>query len=177
MRPSIGRVVHYVHPDTGAHMPALVLAVQLGGKMGGESIALRAFGHTPADDTFASAAVVDLTGTVPGSWHWPEREDALFPSTSESRLPLSADPREAVVGPSGDGAPSLAAALAGAALAGGDVFVAGAPAGAAADASPEAPEGAPGAESRTETPIDEAPPEYVPVVESPAAESGDSRPA
>lgn len=133
MRPSIGRVVHYVHPDTGAHMPALVLAVQSGGKMGGESIALRAFGHTPADDTFASAAVVDLTGTVPGSWHWPEREDAIFPAND---APASAD----------------------------------------AAPPPEAPEGAPGAESRTEAPIDEAPPEYVPVVESPAAESGDSRP-
>lgn len=86
MTPTIGRVVHYVHPDTGAHMPALVLSsASLVGERG--EIALRAFGHTAADDTFAASATHDPEGTIPGSWHWPEREGEPTPANATPRSP------------------------------------------------------------------------------------------
>ena len=58
MKPSIGRIVHYVAND-GRHAPAVICEVYLD-----DVVALSVFQHPTK--FFECPA-------VPGTWHWPER--------------------------------------------------------------------------------------------------------
>lgn len=65
MKPSVGRIVHYVDAD-GQHLAAVITFVHDG------DIELTVFppGVAPSWTT----AVYDESGKTLDSWHWPERE-------------------------------------------------------------------------------------------------------
>jgi len=75
MKPSIGRIVHYVatndhyEPLTtqpGKHLPAVVIETD------GESCGLCVFSH---GQTFWRGPTRHDEGAALGTWHWPEREE------------------------------------------------------------------------------------------------------
>jgi hypothetical protein len=78
MRPTIGRVVHYVLPSghhPGDHRPAIITRV-----WSETCVNLQVF--TDGDNDYdhgpnvlrITSANYDADGTQPCSWHWPERE-------------------------------------------------------------------------------------------------------
>lgn len=71
MKPSIGRIVHYVQPDiyqrSGEHLAAVVTRVYPDGKL-----SLQVFAETCTYLVFN--VTEDQAGLVNGTWHWPERE-------------------------------------------------------------------------------------------------------
>lgn len=73
MKPSIGRIVHYVAYGTpggefqvGAHRAAIVTEVF-------SDTAVRLCILNPTGLYFSHTCCLDATGSTPGSWHWPER--------------------------------------------------------------------------------------------------------
>jgi hypothetical protein len=81
MKPSIGRIVHYVltaedsphHP--GDHRPAIVVRV-----WSEDCVNLRVFcdgGNDRPDgqDLWITSATLDASAAAGGTWHWPEREE------------------------------------------------------------------------------------------------------
>lgn len=84
MKPSIGRIVHYVqkkpaHYGEGVvHLPAIITAV-----WGDTCVNLHVFtdgSNSETDGTnyrntkWITSATLDESGTQERSWHWPERE-------------------------------------------------------------------------------------------------------
>ncbi len=70
MKPSIGRIVHYVARD-GTHLPAVIVEVQtVRGRC-----ALNVLNHPVHAHELdeVDEVVMDDTFSV-GTWHWPERE-------------------------------------------------------------------------------------------------------
>lgn len=65
MKPTIGRIVHYVSANSGEHFPAIISRIQ------GDVISLHVF--EPAG-TLAYRNVQQDAGGAYGTWHWPERE-------------------------------------------------------------------------------------------------------
>lgn len=65
MKPSIGRIVHWVNPSTSEHHAAIVTAVT------DEGAHLTVFRPDLAPLTVLSAQ----EGEGPDTWHWPEREE------------------------------------------------------------------------------------------------------
>ena len=84
MKPSVGRIVHYVLPSgqVGAHRPAIVVHVWPGGSGNpypdGETVQLQVFMDGSNDWYFTSihwaTSVTHDEGKAPGTWHWPESE-------------------------------------------------------------------------------------------------------
>ncbi len=87
MKPTIGRIVHFVQqkpamyqpadgPKVLVHLPAIVTAV-----WGDTCVNLQVFTDgTNSDDQHTSpvkwvtSSTLDETATRPSAWHWPERE-------------------------------------------------------------------------------------------------------
>jgi hypothetical protein len=74
MKPSIGRIVHYVAYGTpggeykaGAHRAAVVTQVH-------SDTCVDLCILNPTGLFFGTSLLLDSTGEKPGSWHWPERE-------------------------------------------------------------------------------------------------------
>ncbi len=73
MRPTVGRVVHYISHGSpnGQYLPehrsAMITAVD---SAGGVSLAI----FNPTGIFFSLLVPEDQTAQAPGSWHWPERE-------------------------------------------------------------------------------------------------------
>jgi len=67
MKPSVGRIVHYIDPLTGKHCAALIIDVD-----DKDRVNLRVFGHVGSEWT-AFVISNDETYVMLGSWHWPER--------------------------------------------------------------------------------------------------------
>lgn len=76
MKPSVGRIVHYVLDEgerAGETRAAIVVAVF------GERCNLRVFFDTPNDDKLLAGGdwrgsrLNDETTKAPGTWHWPPR--------------------------------------------------------------------------------------------------------
>lgn len=83
MKPSIGRIVHFVQEKPAAygggvvHLPAVITAV-----WGDTCVNLQVFtdgSNSEVDGTnfnhikWVTSATLDATGTQPRTWHWPER--------------------------------------------------------------------------------------------------------
>lgn len=64
MKPSIGRIVHYVIRSS-LHLPAIVLRVE------GDLVDLEVFGPVYTHEKFPSDVREDPSGEL-GTWHWPE---------------------------------------------------------------------------------------------------------
>ena len=83
MKPTIGRIVHFVqkkpagYGDALVHLPAIIVAV-----WGDTCVNLQVFAdgtNSDADETnrvkWVTSATLDETETPqPRTWHWPERE-------------------------------------------------------------------------------------------------------
>jgi hypothetical protein len=68
MKPTIGRIVHFVSADDSRHAPAIVSEV-----LGTEGhVTLHAFERHGTVVRWNVAE--DPTGKTPNTWHWPERE-------------------------------------------------------------------------------------------------------
>lgn len=87
MSPSIGRIVHYVEPSTGKHLPAIVTRVADSEKVDHKSTDYRqalALDRNRIDlvvfsnliPSFSKCGVLRDESAHPRqhSWHWPERE-------------------------------------------------------------------------------------------------------
>lgn len=75
MKPSIGRIVHYVTRE-GLHAPAIVTAVNKVSGMCCLTVWL--------PNLNPICVIVEYNeGHKPGTWHWPEREE---PETGKARL-------------------------------------------------------------------------------------------
>lgn len=72
MKPSIGRIVHYITPH-GVHLPAMIISIPHD-----DTVALHVFQHPEVAVQLGQQGHVmhDKYGVCPGSWHWPEREEA-----------------------------------------------------------------------------------------------------
>ena len=85
MKPTIGRVVHFVQKRPAGygeglvHVPAIIVAV-----WGPETVNLQVFtdrGNSesyddPPNTKWVTSVGYDETGSQPRTWHWPEREEA-----------------------------------------------------------------------------------------------------
>jgi len=82
MKPTIGRIVHFVQAKPKGfapglvHLPAIITAV-----WGGEYVNLQVFTDgTNSDDQhvasmkWVTSAILDETAQTERSWHWPERD-------------------------------------------------------------------------------------------------------
>jgi hypothetical protein len=67
VRPTVGRIVHYVSMD-GHHYAAIVVEV------GASSINLTVFSDTPGQVLGIRTTTQDEDDKKAGTWHWPERE-------------------------------------------------------------------------------------------------------
>jgi hypothetical protein len=73
--PSIGRIVHYVLTEgthKGEHRPAIVLRCEEQ-KIDVHVFTLGIHDGIDANPLIVFSVYFDSTGTVPRSWHWPER--------------------------------------------------------------------------------------------------------
>lgn len=82
MKPSIGRIVHYVltqGPNKGAHRPAIIVHVW----PDSEDVGLQIFTNSDTDGIHGDehwpiewepVVSKDETAERVGTWHWPERE-------------------------------------------------------------------------------------------------------
>lgn len=66
MKPSIGRIVHFVDPS-GAHLPAIITCVH-----SDTCVNLKVFRDAEGDSFITSVVLNDEGGS--SSWHWPERD-------------------------------------------------------------------------------------------------------
>ncbi len=66
MKPTIGRIVHYVDPTTNCHCAAIVTMV-----LNDTMINLKVFG--PHDTEWRALASIESNDHLPYTWHWPER--------------------------------------------------------------------------------------------------------
>jgi hypothetical protein len=83
MKPTIGRIVHYILPEghtiPGEHRPAMIVRVWTD-----TTVQLQVFTDGSNDDPkhsheapnvmWKTSVVLDETATTQGSWHWPERD-------------------------------------------------------------------------------------------------------
>lgn len=67
MKPTVGRIVHYV-TGAGEHTAAIIVGVH------GAVVNLTIFSSIPGAVNAARDVVEDGTGFASGTWHWPERE-------------------------------------------------------------------------------------------------------
>lgn len=94
MKPTIGRIVHFVQekppqyqpkdgPRALVHLPAIIVAV-----WGDTCVNLHVFtdgSNSEVDGTnfprtkWVTSAVLDESATQPRTWHWPEREIEIKP--------------------------------------------------------------------------------------------------
>jgi hypothetical protein len=77
--PSVGRVVHYVAYGTpggefeaGAHRAAIITEVFFETVGGVDPTVASLCVLNPTGMFFKERLVFDPTGTIPGTWHWPE---------------------------------------------------------------------------------------------------------
>lgn len=83
MKPSIGRIVHYVSLGSAdgrfppVHRAAIVADIPRldAERQAGDIPVLSLVVINPNGLFFNELVSADLTGTTPGTWHWPERED------------------------------------------------------------------------------------------------------
>lgn len=69
MKPSIGRIVHFVH--NGVHLPAIVTKV-----WSDTCVNLHVFANgSDMTDSGTQTSVCSGENPVGYSWHWPERDD------------------------------------------------------------------------------------------------------
>ena len=73
-KPSIGRIVHYMHYDSEGDEPICTAAIITGMDTANEKVSLTIFAK---NGTLGIAAKVpqDEQGKTAWSWHWPEREE------------------------------------------------------------------------------------------------------
>jgi hypothetical protein len=74
VKPTVGRIVHYVAYGTpggeyaaGAHRAAIITQVNTDGTVGLCVL-------NPTGQFFNTSVAEDQTARTPGTWHWPERE-------------------------------------------------------------------------------------------------------
>jgi len=92
MKPSIGRIVHYVtmgsdpladeHFRAGLHAPAIVAALMPLVEQD-ESCMLAMF--LPGFERVLPIVAAHSEGREPGTWHWPEREEGDAPAVPARR--------------------------------------------------------------------------------------------
>lgn len=97
MKPSIGRIVHYVLPEhsgrVGEHRAAIVTNT-----FGGMLANLTVFLDQSADDPAGVVGAHTMRGwsveydesCKPGTWHWPEREPAAPSTPGDHRIDQAA---------------------------------------------------------------------------------------
>jgi hypothetical protein len=83
VKPSIGRIVHFVIPwegRVGVHRPAIVTSVDY--VAGGINLNVLLDEYDVRNDiggfhtnVCVQNVELDSTGTLPGTWHWPEQVD------------------------------------------------------------------------------------------------------
>lgn len=74
MRPSIGRIVHYV--DNGKHCPAIIIDLNLNDTV--DLVIFKDPNRWPKEGQtswHAYAVRFDDINKYSGTWHWPEREE------------------------------------------------------------------------------------------------------
>jgi hypothetical protein len=69
MKPSVGRIVHYVRYSLGDHIAAIITRVRQRG-----DVDLTLF-EVVGEVSGAEGVFQDEDLKRPGTWHWPERED------------------------------------------------------------------------------------------------------
>lgn len=81
MKPTVGRIVHYVLPqgrNAGEHRPGIIVKV-----WSDTTVQLQVFTDSDkagsnndmiANPLWATSVTVDEAGEKSGTWHWPERE-------------------------------------------------------------------------------------------------------
>jgi len=77
MKPSVGRIVHYVQQD-GTHLPAMVVSVHHGDKLNLLVFLDQRtypFGFVANYTERQELVHSDETSKLPATWHWPEREE------------------------------------------------------------------------------------------------------
>jgi hypothetical protein len=83
MKPTIGRIVHFVLPN-GQHRPGIVVHNWPGNDPPGGLVQLQVFTDSDADGRYndqlpavswRTSIKQDEETMAPGTWHWPERED------------------------------------------------------------------------------------------------------
>jgi len=78
MKPTVGRIVHYVLREgrnTGEHRPAIIVRVWTD-----TTVQLQVFTDKTNDDMtdgviWQTSVMLDDSSEKIGTWHWPERED------------------------------------------------------------------------------------------------------
>lgn len=66
MKPTVGRIVHYVDPESYDHDAAIVTKVN-----GDGTVNLKVFG--PTDTEWRATEIPESNDHIAFTWHWPER--------------------------------------------------------------------------------------------------------
>lgn len=79
MKPTVGRMVHFVSEENAEHLPAIVVAVNKEddkrGRWTANTLNMQIMTNTPGGGTLYRQGVREGTTDKKGSWHWPERDE------------------------------------------------------------------------------------------------------